>query len=212
MKKPVVKEILEWGYCFIIAFIVAILVKYFVGAPTVVKQQSMNTTLLEGQRLWLNRIPRTFNQEYKRGDIITFEAPSTPIPSLEQINYEYPVAIYDYKIDNIFEKFCYYVLETGKKSYIKRIIGIAGDHVRIEAGKVYLNEKLLEEPYLDEGVTTINAGQYIDVIVPENCVFVMGDNREHSTDSRSFGCIPIEKIESRVGIRFWPFSKFGKVE
>jgi len=77
---------------------------------------------------------------------------------------------------------------------------------------VYLNEKLLEEPYLDEGVTTINAGQYIDVIVPENCVFVMGDNREHSTDSRSFGCIPIEKIESRVGIRFWPFSKFGKVE
>jgi len=93
MKKPVVKEILEWGYCFIIAFIVAILVKYFVGAPTVVKQQSMNTTLLEGQRLWLNRIPRTFNQEYKRGDIITFEAPSTPIPSLEQINYEYPVAI-----------------------------------------------------------------------------------------------------------------------
>ena len=62
-------------------------------------------------------------------------------------------------------------------------------------------EKLLNEPYLDAGVTTINAGQYIDVIVPENCVFVMGDNREHSTDSRSFGCVPIEKIESSVVLK-----------
>ena len=52
---------------------------------------------------------------------------------------------------------------------------------------------------------------YTDLVVPENCVFVMGDNREHSTDSRAFGCIPLEKIEGKVWIRFWPFNLFGHV-
>ena len=48
--------------------------------------------------------------------------------------------------------------------------------------------------------------------VPDNCVFAMGDNRPGSTDCRSFGCIPLEKIEGKVLFRFWPFSKFGGVK
>ena len=52
----------------------------------------------------------------------------------------------------------------------------------------------------------------LDFVVPENCVFAIGDNREGSKDCRSFGCIPLEKIESTVVIRFWPFTKFGKVD
>ena len=49
-------------------------------------------------------------------------------------------------------------------------------------------------------------------IVPENSIFVMGDNRTQSTDSRSFGCIPLEKIESKVWIRIWPLNQFGKID
>lgn len=56
------------------------------------------------------------------------------------------------------------------------------------------------------------AGVYTDIIVPKGYVFAMGDNRGHSTDCRSFGCVPIERIESRVAFRFWPFSKLGKVD
>ena len=52
---------------------------------------------------------------------------------------------------------------------------------------------------------------FSDLTVPENCVFAMGDNREHSTDCRAFGCIPLEKIEGKVLIRFWPLNLFGKV-
>ena len=96
------------------------------------------------------------------------------------------------------------------KNMGKRIIGVAGDHIKIEDGKVYLNGEELNEPYLREGIIT-DGGTFNEVTVPEGCVFVMGDNRPHSTDSRSFGCIPVNKIESKVWIRFWPFNKFGKV-
>ena len=51
-----------------------------------------------------------------------------------------------------------------------------------------------------------------DFVVPENCVFAMGDNRNHSTDCRAFGCIPLEKIESTVAIRIWPLNKWGHVD
>ena len=76
---------------------------------------------------------------------------------------------------------------------------------------MYLNGEELDEPYLAEGVTT-TGGIFTDVVVPEGYIFVMGDNRSHSTDSRSFGCIPIEKVESKVWIRFWPLNKFGKID
>ena len=69
----------------------------------------------------------------------------------------------------------------------------------------------LNEPYLREGIIT-EGGNYADIIVPQGYVFVMGDNRPHSTDSRSFGCIPIDKIESRVAFRFWPLNKIGVIK
>lgn len=208
------KEILEWAFCVIIAVILALLVRYFIGTPTIVQQVSMNTTLQPNQRLILNRLTRTFKKTYKRGDIITFEAPSKSTLSAYDVNVENPVAIYDNEREGIWEKFSYYVLELNKTSYIKRVIGVAGDHIKIENGVVYVNGAELYEPYLDEGVTTTveGLGVYSDIIVPEGTVFVLGDNRTKSTDSRMFGCIPIEKIEGKVWIRFWPFSEFGKVD
>lgn len=205
-----VKNILEWGYCVIIAIGLALLVRYYIGTPTIVQQPSMNNTLQEGQRLILSRWIRTTKGTYNRGDIITFEAPTNSHISAYNVDNENPVAEYNYEPQGWWQKFTYRVLELSKVSYIKRVIGVAGDHVLIQNGKIILNGEELNEPYLAEGVKTENK-VYSDIIVPEGYVFVMGDNREHSADSRMFGCIPVNKIESKVWIRFWPLSKFGKV-
>lgn len=207
---PKLKNGLEWAYCIIIAIVLALLFRYYIGTPTVVKQPSMYNTLEDGQRLLLSRWTRTVNGKYERGDIITFEAPSHSIVSAFDVDMDNPVAIYDYEPKGIISKFLYYVVESGKTSYIKRVIGVEGDHIKIENGKVYLNGEELDEPYLRQGITT-KGGTFSDIVVPEGHIFVMGDNRPHSTDSRSFGCVPLEKVESKVWIRFWPLTKFGKV-
>lgn len=212
------KEIIEWVICIIVAIVLALLVRYFIGTPTIVQQTSMTPTLKENERLWLNRWGRTIKKMPERGDIITFEAPSVTKVSAENINLSNPVAIYENEPQGIFKKFTYYVLEKGKKSYIKRVIGLPGDYVEIKEGKVYINGDEQKEEYLRSGVITDMIQGYNDesyfnnFTVPENYVFALGDNRTGSTDCRSFGCIPLEKIEGKVLFRFWPFSKFGGVE
>lgn len=205
-KKNIIKEILEWIYCIVIAIMLALIIRYFIGTPTIVKQTSMYPTLKEGQRLILNRIVKTFNQDLERGDIITFEAPT--LKTATGIK-----AIYNNEPEGWFNKFTYHVLEINKTSYIKRVIALPGEHVTINDGKVYINKKELEESYLQENVITEAKNAYlVDFTVPEGYIFAMGDNRENSTDCRAFGCIPIEKVESKVWIRFWPLNLFGKVD
>ena len=190
------KEILEWIYCIVIALVLAMLFRYFIGTPTIVKQVSMYPTLVQDQRLWLNRWGRTTKTLPKRGQIITFEEPAKTNYTESELNKENPVAKYNKKTG--VRWFINNFLEIGKRSYIKR---------------VYINEQEFEEPYLQSGIVTDIMGVgYDDFVVPENCVFAMGDNRNHSTDCRAFGCIPLEKIESTVAIRIWPLNKFGKVE
>ena len=209
---PKAKEILEWVYCIIIAVVLALLVRYFVGTPTIVKQPSMYPTLKENQRLWLNRWDRTLKKMPQRGDIITFEAPSEMYLTESQIEANDVTAKYEYEPKSVVGKFVYYVLEISKTSYIKRVIALPGEHVEIKDGKVYINGEEYKEDYLQPGVVTdLSKGELSDFVVPENCVFAMGDNRSQSTDCRAFGCIPLEKIESKVFIRFWPLNLFGKV-
>lgn len=205
------KNILEWIECIVIAVILALLIRYFIGTPTVVQKESMYPTLKQGERLVLNRLTRTFNQTPKRGDIITFEAPTIISVNPETADLDNPVATYSNEPTNIFSKFTYHVLEWGKTSYIKRVIGLPGEHVKIENGKVYINDQELDESsYLAEDVVTeSNGGAFTDFIVPDGYIFAMGDNRENSVDCRSFGCIPIEKLEGTVVLRFWPLNKFG---
>ena len=210
--KSRLKDIAEWVICIVIALIIAILFRYYVGTPTIVQQPSMYPTLQENQRLWLNRWTRTTKKMPERGDIITFEAPSTTVLSTEEME-QSVIARYENEPTGLWGKFTYNVLEIGKISYIKRVIGIPGDHIKIENGNVFRNGEIIQEDYLQPGVITTNGkGNCIDVTVPENCVFVMGDNRSQSTDSRCFGCIPLEKIESKVWIRIWPLSEFGKID
>lgn len=208
------KDILEWIICIIIAFILALIIRYYVGTPTIVKQTSMFPTLVQNQRLILNRWVRTKKVMPNRGDIITFEAPNMPrYKTIEEVDLTNPIADYSGRPTTFFSKFVYYVLELGKDSYIKRVIALPGEHVQIKDGKVYINDVELEESYLNENVYTDSMdGAFTDFVVPEGCVFAMGDNRSQSTDCRKFGCIPLNKIESKVLFRFWPINTFGKVK
>ena len=206
------KDALEWVVCIVIALIIAILFRYFIGTPTIVKQPSMYPTLKEDQRLWLNRWNRTVKKMPEKGDIITFEAPSTSVLTEDELEKNI-IARYEKEPTSLWGKFTHNVLEINKVSYIKRVIGLPGDHIVISDGQVFVNDIELTEDYLQPGVVTDNGRGYCtDVTVPQNTVFVMGDNRSQSTDSRCFGCIPLEKIESKVWIRIWPLSLFGKIE
>lgn len=206
------KEILEWAYCIIIALALAMIFRYFIGTPTIVKMESMKPTLIEGQRLWLNRWGRTTKTLPKRGEIITFEEPEKTSFTRVEIENAEPIAQYK-KISGM-DWFVKNFLEIGKRSFIKRVIALPGEHVQIKDGKVYINEQELDEPYLQPGIVTDLIGNGVgfdDFVVPENCVFAMGDNRNHSTDCRAFGCVPLEKIESTVAIRIWPLDKWGTI-
>ena len=210
---PKIKEILEWVYCIIIAIVLALLFRYFIGTPTIVQQVSMYPTLEQDQRLWLNRWSRTTKTLPERGEIITFEAPTKKFYTSSEIDTDNPIAQYENEPTNIFGKFVKYVLEIGKESYIKRVIALPGEHVEIKEGKVFINGEELEENYLQDGVVTdISKGVLSDFTVPENYIFAIGDNRSQSTDCRAFGCIPLEKVESTVAFRFWPLNKFGHVD
>ena len=203
-EKKILNKILEWSLCVILAVVLAVAIRYYLIAPAKVKQSSMSPTLIEGQRILLNRMKK----EYKRGDIVTFEAPSQENKNVDLLN---TIAIYNNNSDNWFEYLTYNILELNKISYIKRIIGVSGDRIQIENGKVFLNGEELKEEYVKDKIT-IGQFYYNDIIVPEGAVFVMGDNRTESIDSRVFGCIPKEKIEGKVIFRYWPLSEFGRID
>ena len=215
--KSNLREITEWLICIIVAVALALVVRYYIGTPTIVQQTSMFPTLKENERLWLNRWVRTTKKMPSRGDIITFEAPTTTKILKKDVDLEHAVAEYKEEPKGIFNRFNYYVLENKKRSYIKRVIALPGEYVEIKEGNVYINGKRLQENYLQPGVVTDmqNVGRedncFTNFTVPDNCVFALGDNRTGSTDCRAFGCIPLEKIEGKVLFRFWPISRFGGV-
>ena len=104
--------------------------------------------------------------------------------------------------------------DTSNKDYIKRVIGVEGDKVEIIDGKVYVNEELLVEDYI-EGDSYTHVYNENSWIVPKGEVFVLGDNREEgaSKDSRYFGCVSIESIKGVTGFRYYPFdNRFGKID
>jgi signal peptidase I len=94
---------------------------------------------------------------------------------------------------------------------IKRVIGLPGDLIEIRDNAVYRNDERLEEPYLPEGtITRVRTLQYEKVRLAEDEYFVLGDNREVSLDSRSFGPVPLNSIIGKVLLRFYPFDEIGK--
>lgn len=97
-----------------------------------------------------------------------------------------------------------------EKNLVKRVIALPGEHIVIKDSKVYINDKLLDESYI-KGIYTSG---YIDMIVPNNQVFTMGDNRPESADSRmeEIGTVSLDDIVGKVSLRLYPFDKVGNID
>ncbi|WP_069650827.1 signal peptidase I [Caloranaerobacter ferrireducens] len=98
------------------------------------------------------------------------------------------------------------------KIYIKRVIGLENETLEIKNGKIYINGEILKEPYLQGNINT-NSKYKSKWRIPKNYVFVIGDNRQNSNDSRNFGPVKIKRIQGKAFFRFFPFGKrFGQVK
>ncbi len=95
------------------------------------------------------------------------------------------------------------------KSYIKRVIGVAGDRIRIENGQVYVNGEALDEDYVPSDYA--DARSYGEVVVPSNSFFVLGDHRTMSNDSRDFGPVNDRFIYGKAVFGYWPMEKMGRL-
>lgn len=206
--RSVLREVFDWILCFVIAYVIYLNINYFIISAPGVKQQSMYPTIMSGERVLVLR-PWLAFRDYEYGDIVTFEA---PIDNKYYIDSEetFPTAQYE-NYEGI-TLFLYKFMDVNKTNYIKRVIGLPGDHIVVKDGNVYRNDELLDEPYIRVKNTEIQDEKYCDVVVPEGTMYVMGDNRESSLDSRTFGCIPFERVNGHVLCRLWPLNKLGSIE
>lgn len=178
-------ELWEWVKTLIIAFIIVGCVRFFLVAPIIVDGESMMPTLKNGDRMIVNKIGYSIG-ELDRYDIVVFHA-------------------------------------TEEKDYIKRIIGLPGDHVAYEDDQLYINGEVVDEPFLasekQEVSEHINLTEDFTLeeitgvdVIPEGKVFVLGDNRRNSSDSRAIGLVEMDEIMGTTKYVFWPFKEMGAVE
>jgi signal peptidase I len=97
-------------------------------------------------------------------------------------------------------------VEGGDQDLIKRVVGTPGDEVRVQNGQLFVNGEPQNEPYLNQ--QNPDRSFYGPLIVPEDSVFMMGDNRSNSQDSRFFGPVPYENVEGEAFLLFWPLQNF----
>ncbi|AYC29222.1 signal peptidase I [Paenisporosarcina cavernae] len=176
-------EFWEWAKALLIAFGLAFLIRYFLFTPIVVDGESMMPTLEDGDRMIVNKIGYNIG-EPNRFDIIVFHAPE-------------------------------------KKDYIKRVIGLPGDHIEYKNDQLYINGEAIDEPYLDPYKSQISEGTLTEDFtleeiiqmdkVPEGHIFVMGDNRRYSKDSRHIGVVSIDEVIGSTSVIFWPFDEISVV-
>jgi signal peptidase I len=99
--------------------------------------------------------------------------------------------------------------EEDDQTLVKRVVGVAGDEIQVEDGVLFVNGEAQNEPYLNQELPF--RGSYGPTEVPEGHIFVMGDNRGNSADSRVFGPLPLENVKGEAFVRFWPISKIGSL-
>ena len=204
------REIWEWVYTIGIALIIVFVLKSFVFDIVRVDGPSMNPTLVNNDRLIITKL----GYEPKMGDIIILDSNYKE----REDYYRLYTAENSAKKLNPIRKGLLYLSDMPKNLrnvfYVKRIVALPGDTVDIKDGKVYINGELLDEPYYDGITTKTDYTVNYPVTVEDNHVFVMGDNRPNSKDSRSssLGLVPFEAIEGKAQFRMWPISDIGTIE
>lgn len=177
------KELVKTILYFVILAAILFGLRQFVFTPVVVKGDSMDPTLIDGERVIALK-----NTDVQRFDIITFPAPDDP-----------------------------------GKNYIKRVIGLPGDTVEYRDDQLYVNGDQVDEPYLDEYKDDLTDGQPLTgdfnleklfgaEKVPEGELFVLGDNRRISKDSRIIGMINESDVMADVKFVFWPINRIGTID
>ena len=202
------KEVWEWFYTIVIALLVVLFLKGFIFDIVRVDGPSMNPTLTHNDRLIITKL----NYKPEAGDIIILDANYDNRQEYYE-NYEYQT---DKELSDFSKMLMYPKLpdDAKRKYYVKRIIGMPGDTIEIKEGSVFVNGEKLEEDYVNNSTRITDLGVDYPAKVAEDHVFVMGDNRGNSTDSRSssLGQVDFEAIYGKAQIRIWPFSAFGKTE
>lgn len=198
--KGVLAEVLDWVYCIALAVIITLLVKNLIFSTTIVRKESMVPTLHDGDILVVNRIAQVTGTPLERGDIVVVEAP-TGILGDTDFAY-YPEESFVDKVGKLFKK----------TLYIKRVIGLPGEHLVIDGDDIYINGELIEEDYTNPDREKFPPNYDQELEIPEGYVFCVGDNRDRSLDSRYFGLIPVNKVEGTASFRLFPFDKFGNID
>ncbi len=153
-----------------------------ISARVKVEGYSMLPTLNDGQYVLVSRLAY-HTGPFKRGDVIIFRPPMNPEESFFRRLIGFP---------NMHDRY---------EDYVKRIIGLPGETVTIEKGTVYINGSPLDEPYISEPPRYSQEWQ-----VPEGQLFVLGDNRNDSSDSHQWGFLPEENVIGKALVIYWPFT------
>ena len=184
----------ELPFLVVVALVVAVIIKTFLVQAFFIPSASMRDTLVEGDRVMVNKLAYRFGDP-SRFDVVVFDSP------LEEGNdgENFIEAVFR----NIGEALG---LSTPDSALIKRVIATEGETLEIRDNAVFVDGTEIEEPYLTRRIRMADFGP---VTVPDGHVFVMGDNRNQSEDSRRFGPVPTGSIIGRAFARVWPPSRWG---
>jgi signal peptidase I len=199
----------ELAFLMIFAVVVAVITKAFLVQLFYIPSGSMENTLLIGDRVAVNKVVYRFS-DIKRGDVIVFNGEDSFTP---ETTVEEPSNVLDRALRAVGGALG--VGPTSERDFVKRVIGVGGDNVVCcdDTGRVTVNGVPLDEPYLFPGNKP--SGQTFNVIVPEGKLFVMGDHRSASSDSRSRlgdpggGMVPEGRVIGKAFAVVWPFSSLG---